>query len=175
MRLSSGNKQARSKYISHLEQQMLNHRMLECLQLCKEQATSYPAPSKVQAKIQRIDSQVAEMQQGSKGQCWQIFTGSIPFSKPVQTIYMRRCAYQELAKGKDHTVQQSNIVRDTLKPGIPTPRLLTKQQCLDGIEACSRKLSTLRGQARGLRQVHLWDCLIHMKSSGDKDKYKGIL
>ncbi len=57
-RLSSGNMWASLKYISHLELQMLNHQMVERLQLCKEQATSYPAPSKVQTKMQRINSQV---------------------------------------------------------------------------------------------------------------------
>jgi hypothetical protein len=153
---------------------MLNHRMVECLQLCKEQATSYPAPSKVQAKMQRINSQVVEMQQGSEQQCWQIFMGSIAFSEPVQTIYMRRCVYQESAKGTDYTVQRSNIIHDALKAGIPMPWLLKKQQCLDGVEVCSRKLSTLRGQGGGLRQVHLWDCLILVKSSGDEDKCKGV-
>jgi hypothetical protein len=61
-RLSSGNELARLKHISHLEQQMLKDPMGERLQLCKEQATSYPAPYKVQAKMQRIDSQVVEMQ-----------------------------------------------------------------------------------------------------------------
>ena len=87
------------------------------------QRASYviPSPSKVQTKMQWIDSQVVEMQQGSERQCWKIFTGSIPFSKPVQTIYMRRCAFQELAKGTDHTVQLSNIVHNALKAGIPTP------------------------------------------------------
>jgi hypothetical protein len=154
---------------------MFNHRMVECLQLCKEQAMSYPAPSKALTKMQQISSQVVEMRQGSERQCWQIFTGSIPFSKSVQTIYMRRHAYQELVKGTDHTVQRSNIVRNALKAGIPTPQLLTKQQYLDGVEACSRKLSTLRGQAGGLRQVHLRDCLICVKSSGDEDKCKGNL
>jgi hypothetical protein len=88
---------------------------------------------------------------------------------------MKRHAYQELAKGTDHTVQHSNIVHDALKAGIPMPQLLTKQQCLNSIEACSRKLSTLRSQAGGLHQVHLRDCLIHAKSSGDEDKCKGIL
>jgi hypothetical protein len=85
-RFSSGNVRARLKYISHLEQQMLNHWMVEHLQLCKEQATSYPAPSEVQTKMQRIESQVMEMQQGSKQQCRQIFTGCIPFNKPVRMI-----------------------------------------------------------------------------------------
>jgi hypothetical protein len=104
-RLSSGNIRARSKYISHLEQQMLNHRMVERLQLWEEQATSNPAPSEVQTKIQQINNQAMEMQQGSKQQRWQIFLGFFPFSKPVQMIYMRRHAYQELAKGTDPTVQ----------------------------------------------------------------------
>jgi hypothetical protein len=49
-RLSSGNKRARSKYLSHLENQMLNHRMVEQLQACKEQTTTHPALQKVQSK-----------------------------------------------------------------------------------------------------------------------------
>ncbi len=93
----------------------------------------------------------------------------------MRTIYIRKKAYQELTKGCNWPVQRSNVVRNALKAGIPTPQLLTKQQCLDGEEACSRKLSTLRGQAGGLHQVHLWDCLICAKSSGDEDKCKGIL
>jgi hypothetical protein len=93
----------------------------------------------------------------------------------VRTIYIRKRAYQELTEGCDRPVQRSNVVCNALKAGIPTPRLLTKQQCLDREAACSRKLSTLRGQAGGLRQVHLRDCLIRAKSSGDEDKCKGIL
>jgi hypothetical protein len=173
--LSSRNVRARSKYIAHLEQQMDTHRMVDRLRMCKEQASTYPAPMEVQEQMQQIDSQAVEMQQGSKRQCQQIFTGSIPFSEPVRTIYIRKRAYQEFTKGCDRPVQRSNVVRNALKAGIPTPQLLMKQQCLDGEEACSCKLSTLQGQAGGLRQVHLWDCLIHAKSSGDEDKCKGIL
>ena len=149
--------------------------MVERLRSCEEQAELYPAPPEVQNQMQRIDSQVVEMQQGSKCQCQKIFTGSIPFSKPVRTIYVRRRAYQELAKGSNRPVQKSNVVRNALNAGIPTPRLLTKQQCLDGEEACSCKLSTLQSQAGGLHKVHLCDCLICAKSSGDEDKCKGIL
>jgi hypothetical protein len=115
------------------------------------------------------------MQQGSKRQCRQIFTGTIPFSEPVRTIYIRKKAYQELAKGCDWPVQKSNVVRNALKVGILTLCTLIKQQCLDGAEACSRRLASLCGQAGGLRKVHLWDCLIRAKSSGDNDRCKGIL
>ncbi len=173
--LSSGNVRTRSKYIAHLEQQMDIHRMVNCLRMCKEQVSTYPAPTDVQEQMQWMDRQVVEMQQGSKRQCQQIFTGTIPFSDPMRTIYIRKRANQELAKGCDRPVQKSNVVRDTLKAGILTPCMLTKQQCLDGAEACSRRLASLCGQAEGLRKVHLWDCLICAKSSGDDDRCKGIL
>jgi hypothetical protein len=58
--------QAKSKYLSFLETQMLNHRMLEQLQACKEQATTYPAPQEVQVKMQPLDTQMVELQRGSK-------------------------------------------------------------------------------------------------------------
>ncbi len=120
-RLSSGNEQTGSKYINHLENQMDTHRLVERLPSCDEQAELYPAPPEVQNRMQRIDSQVVEMQRGSERQCLKIFMGLIPFSKPVRTIYVRRRAYQELAKGSDWPVQKSNVVRNALKAGIPTP------------------------------------------------------
>jgi hypothetical protein len=146
------------------------HRMVNRLRMCEEQASTYPALADAQEQMQRMDRQVVEMQRGSKRQCQQIFTGTIPFSKPVRTIYIRKRAYQELAKGCHRPVQKSNVVRNTLKAGILTPCTLTKQQCLDKAEACSRRLASLRGQAGGLRKVHLRDCLIHAKSSGDDDR-----
>jgi hypothetical protein len=93
----------------------------------------------------------------------------------VRTIYIRKRAYQELAKGCNRPLQKSNTVREALKAGILTPRALTKQQCMDGVEACSRRLLSLQGQAGELSQVHLRDCLIHAKSTGNEDKCKGIL
>jgi hypothetical protein len=54
-------------------------------------------------------------------------------------------------------------------------RDLTEQQCLDRVKACSKKLTTLKGQAGGSRQVHLQDCLIRAKASGNEDRCKGIL
>ena len=64
---------------------------------------------------------------------------------------------------------------DAIKAGIPTPCLLTQQQCLGGVKACSRKLMTLKRQAGGLRQVHLRDCLIRAKTVGNDNKYREIL
>ncbi len=115
------------------------------------------------------------MQSGSEKQCRQIYRGTIPFSEPVCTIYIRKQAYQELARGCGWPLQWSNMVQDAIKAGIPTPCLLTQQQCLDGVEACSQKLTTPKQQAGGLRQVHLRDCLICAKNAGNDSKYRDIL
>jgi hypothetical protein len=126
-RLSSGNVCTQLKYNAHLKQQMDIHRMVNRLRMCEEQASTYPAPTDVQEQMQRMDRQVVGMQQGSERQCRQIFMGTIPFSEPVRTIYIRKKAYQELAKGCDWPVQKSNVVCNALKAGILTPRTLMKQ------------------------------------------------
>jgi hypothetical protein len=100
---------------------MDTHWMVDRLRMCEEQALTYPALMEVQEQMQRIDSQAVEMQQGSEQQCQQIFMGSIPFSEPVRTIYIRKRAYQELTKGCNRPVQRSNVVRDALKAGILIP------------------------------------------------------
>jgi hypothetical protein len=174
-RLSSGNVKARDKYLAHFERQMEIHRMSERLHECERQAIGYPVSEEVRKKMQALDTQVVEIQRASERQCRQIYRGTIPFSEPVRTIYIRKRAYQELARGCSRPVQRSNVVRDAIKAGISGPRALTLQQCLDGVEACTRKLAVLKHQAGGLRQVHLRDCLIQAKTTGNDRKYKDIL
>ena len=125
-RLCSGNTQARDKYLAHLEQQMTTHCMTEHLQECECNASSYPVMDSVREKMQQLDMQLVKMQRGSEKQCQQIYRGTIPFSEPVRTIYIRKRAYQGLARGCSWPIQQSNMVQDAIKVGIPTPRLLTQ-------------------------------------------------
>ncbi len=68
-RLCSGNTRARDKYLSYLKQQMATHRMTERLQECKCEATSYPVTANVRERMQRLDTQLVEIQRGSKKQC----------------------------------------------------------------------------------------------------------
>jgi hypothetical protein len=69
----------------------------------------------------------------------------------------------------------SNNTRQAIKAGIPNPRSLSSDQCLDGIEACFWKLKELKIHAHGLRKAHLCNCLIQVQDNGDKEQYKGIL
>jgi hypothetical protein len=52
-----------------------------------------------------------------------------------------------VSKGDRRNIQCSNAVRDVLKAIISSPWDLTEQQCLDGVKACSRKLTMLKDQA----------------------------
>jgi hypothetical protein len=101
----------------------------------------------------------------------------MPFSEPVRTYHFRQRAYQGLLKALEGTARNvSNTYRDALRCGIPTPHLLDAYQCRDGVEACERcLLELLKGQAVGLRKVHLWDSYVHLQAARDKSKCRDIL
>ncbi len=98
------------------------------------------------------------------------------FSEPVCTVHFQRRAYQGLVKLLDGTAHNSsNRFREAIQAGIPSPHLLTRNQCLDGKEACKRRLKVLKVHSGNLRKVHLRDCLIKAKEDGDNTRCKGIL
>lgn len=177
-RLNSSNSKVHSRYISHLEGQMTTHRMTERLEACGRSIVGFPTSASNRATMQILDTQMEEMQRGSEHQCRQIFSTAMPFSEPVKVYHLRRRAYQGLLNaltpdGKSRNA--SNAYRDALRCGIPTPRLLSADQCRDGIEACERRLHSLKGQSVGLRKVHLRDSLIRAQEAGDDHKRRDIL
>jgi hypothetical protein len=102
-RLNSTNHWARSRYNQHLEEQMSRHRMVERLTVCKKSITGYPTSNKDRNKMQRLGTQMEEMQRGSEHQFRQIYSTEMPFSKPVQNYHLRRRAYQGLLLVLDGT------------------------------------------------------------------------
>jgi hypothetical protein len=100
----------------------------------------------------------------------------MPFSEPVRTYHYRRRAYQGLMKALEGMARNvSNTYCNALRCGIPTPRLLDADQCRDGVEACERCLQSLKGQAVGLRKVHLRDSHVRTQAVGDETKCRDIL
>ncbi len=94
----------------------------------------------------------------------------------MRTLHFRHRAYQGLLACFQNKVPSTSIIiRQAIKAGIPQPRLLSSNQCLDRIEVCTCKLKGLQSQAHGLRRIHLRDCLIQAQDEGDKAQYKGIL
>jgi hypothetical protein len=174
--LNSKNDRARAKYLCYLETQMATHKMTHCMDECKCAIQGYPSPPNAVKKMKALDKQMVGMKLASKKQCQPIYSANLPFSEPVRTLHFRRRAYQGLlAHLQLKAPRSSNIIWQAIKAGISQPRLLLPDQCLDGIEACSRMLKGLQTHPHCLRKVHLRNCLIQAQDGSDKERYKGIL
>jgi hypothetical protein len=150
--------------------------MTERLESCKQSIASYPTSETDKRSMQTLDTQMKEMQRGSETQCCHMFSTAMPFSEPVRTYHFWRRAYQGLLKALEGPARNaSNAYCDALCCGIPTPRLLDADQCRDGVEACERRLQSLKAQAVGLRKVHLQDSYIRAQAAGDETKCRDIL
>ncbi len=87
---------AHSSYNRHLEEQMSKHKIVERLMVCETSITGYSTSDDDRNKMQRLDTQMEEMQRGSKHQCRQIYSTEMPFSKPVCHYHLWQQAYQGL-------------------------------------------------------------------------------
>jgi hypothetical protein len=155
---------------------MSTHRMTERLDACGQTIASFSTSKTDKRSMQILDTQMEDMQRGSKTQCRQIFSTAVPFSEPVRTYHYRHRAYQGLLNVLEGTAHNaSNTYWDALHCGIPALSLLNADQCRDGVKACERRLQSLKGQSVGLRKVHLRDSYIRAQEMGDKDKCRDIL
>ncbi len=155
---------------------MMAHKMTHQLGEYKRLIQGYPASPDNVKKMEILDKQMVEMQKHSERNCRWIFATNLTFSKPVHTLHFCRWAFQRLLRvclGKAKNT--SNITRQAIKAGIPNPRSLLLDQCLDRIEACSWKLKGLQIYVHRLRKAHLHNFLIQAQDDGDKEQYKGIL
>jgi hypothetical protein len=113
---------------------------------CGQSITGFPTTEADKLSMQRLDTQMEEMQHGSEQQCRQLFLTVMPFSEPVRTYHYQRRAYQGLLNVLERTAHNaSNAYHDALRCGISSLHLLNAAQCRDGIEACERRLQLLKG------------------------------
>ena len=75
---------------------MSTHRMQVRLEACKQSIAGFPTTQANKLLMQRLDTQMEEMQHGSEQQCRQLFLTAMPFSEPVRTYHYQRRAYQGL-------------------------------------------------------------------------------
>jgi len=128
-RLNSMNTRVRSRYIAHLEGQMAIHRMQERLEACGRSINGFLTTEADKLSMQRLDTQMEEMQRSSEQQCRQLFSTAMPFSEPVRTYHYRRRAYHGLLNVLERTAHNtSNAYRDALRCGISSPHLLNAAQ-----------------------------------------------
>ena len=174
--LSNKHKQSVARYVSQLERQMDIHRVEDRLSLLEASMTSYPASPEQQIAAEHLDTQFVELQRCSEKRCRKITKTDLPHSLPVKYWVMRRRSYMELIKCRHGKVRNvGNVMNRARKNGIEHPRSLTLSQLEDGVALCKHRMHELRKSARGLRRVHLRDCLIRAQDLGNEQKAKGIL
>ncbi len=67
-----------------------------------------------------------------------------------------------------------NIVRFAKQKHIKRPAELTMEELKDGLQFCQIQKAELRKQAKGLRKVHLQDCLLDGQSKQQNKRAKAI-
>ncbi len=71
-------------------------------------------------------------------------------------------------------MNNGNIVRFTARTHIQDPGNLTMEELKDGLRFCMIWKADLRQQAKGLRKVHLRDCLIDAQTKKQHKRVKDI-
>jgi hypothetical protein len=93
--------------------------------------------------------------------CRKILRPESNFSPTVKMWYDRIQAYLQLIRMKEGKIKNTgNILRFACRQHINAPEELTLEELKDELQFARIRKADLRKQAKGLRQVHLRDCLI---------------
>jgi hypothetical protein len=93
--------------------------------------------------------------------CRKILRPDNNFSPTIQMWYDRIHAYLQLIRRKEgKTSNTGNILRFARRQHINNPEGLTMEELQDGLQYARIRKADLRKQAKGLRKVHLRDCLM---------------
>jgi hypothetical protein len=97
------------------------------------------------------------------------------FSPTIQMWYDRIHAYLQLIRLKEGKASNaSNIVRFAKRTNINRPPELSMEELEDGLQFCRIMKAEMRQQAKGLRKVHLRDCLLDAQSKQQNERAKAI-
>jgi hypothetical protein len=89
--------------------------------------------------------------------------------------YDRIHAYLQLIRLREGKVSNAgNIVRFAKQTHIEWPEELTMEELKEGLQFCRIWKGELRKQAKGLRKVHLRDCLLGAQSMQQNEWAKAI-
>ncbi len=121
----------------------------------------YPVPRWLQAMIIKLYKQMTEIRTHAKKRCRKILRPESDFSPTIQMWYDRIDAYLQLIRMKEgKTKNTSNILRFARKQHIKNLEKLSLKELKDGLQFAQIRKTDLRKQVKGLRNVHLRDCLI---------------
>jgi hypothetical protein len=135
----------------------------------------YPSPNWLRAMIIKLYKQMTEIRIHAEKDCRKILRPESNFSPTIQMWYDRIHVYLQLIRLKEGKASNaSNIVRFAKRTHIKRPAELTKEELEDGLQFCRIRKADLRQQAKGLRKVHLRDCLLDAQSKRQNKCAKAI-
>ncbi len=121
----------------------------------------YPSSNWLRSMIIKLYKQMMEIRVHAEKDCQKILQPESDFSPTIQMWYDRIHAYLQLIRLKEGKVSNaSNILRFPKRTHIERPAELTMEELEDGLQFCRIRKADLRQQAKGLRKVHLRDCLM---------------
>ena len=133
----------------------------------------YPSPKWLRSMIIKLYKQMTEIR--VHADCRKILRPESDFSPTIQMWYDRIHAYLKLIQLKEGKVSNtSNIVRFAKRTHIDRPTALSMEELEDGLQFCRIRKAELRQQAKGLRKVHLRDCLLDAQSKRQNERAKAI-
>jgi hypothetical protein len=125
--------------------------------------------------IIKLYKQMTEIRVHAKKNCRKISRPESDYSPTIQMWYNRIHAYLQLMRMREGSAKNiRNILCFAQQQHIEHPDQLTMEELKDRLQlACIRK-ADLRQQAKGLRKVHLQDCLIEAQTKRQQKRVAEI-
>ena len=109
--------------------------------------------------------------------CKNILRPASEYSPPIQYWYDKIHAYKNLITLKEGTkkyMNKSRVIKFAKKHMIEAPHDLTVDDCKDGLRFARIQQRRIRRQAKGLRRLHMRDCLLKAIANKKEEAVKEI-
>ena len=176
-RLVTSQQQSVVRFNKIVGEQFEIHRVVQRLNAVDKMTRycGYPTPNWLRAMIIKLYKQMTEIRVHAEKDCQKILRPESDFSPTIQMWYDRIHVYLQLIRLKEGKASNaSNIVRFAKQSHIERPAELTMKELEDGLQFCRIRKADLRQQAKGLRKVHLRDCLLDAQSKRQNERAKAI-
>ncbi len=122
----------------------------------------YHLPGWLRSMIIKLCKQMTEIRVRAEKNCRKILHPDDVYSPTIQMWFDRMHAYLQLIRMKEGKTNNSrNVLRFAWQQHINKPEELTMEELQDGLQFARIRKADLCKQAKGLRKVHLRDCLIN--------------
>jgi len=165
------------RYNKIIQEQFSIHRIEERLNAVDNMTRycGYPSPPWLRSMVIKLYKQMTEIRIHAEKRCRKILHPDSNFSATIQMWYNRIHANLQLIRMKEGLTNNTrNVLRFAHHQHIDNPDTLTMEELQEGLQFTGIRRSDLRKQGRGLRKVHLRNCLIDSMEKKQKKRTAAI-